>query len=288
MAKIHPQAIVHAGAELDYDVEVGPFSIIGPHVRIGSGTRIHSSVVIDGWTTIGYDNEIYSGAVVGLAPQDLRYTGGRSYVRIGNRNVIREYVSIHRASDPEGETVVGDGNLLMGYVHVAHNCRLGNQIIMANYVGLCGHVEVEDQAVLGGMAGVHQFVRVGRLSMVGGMAKVTKDVPPFALVDGQPARLYGINIRGLQRRGLTREARQAIKQAFRLILQSGLNLRQAIDAIRQTVPPCDEVRHLLSFLESPSRMGVMSRSTEEAVTNGRLKSRAAGNGRLEPEAAGAL
>lgn len=287
--KIHPSALVHPGAEIGENVEIGPFSIIGEHVRIGSGTRIMSSVVIDGWTTLGSDNVIFPGAVIGVAPQDLRYNGERSYVRIGDRNQIREYVTIHRASDPEGETSLGSDNLIMGYVHLAHNCHLGSQIIIANYVGLAGHAVIEDQAVLGGMCGIHQFVRVGRLGMVGGMAKVIKDVPPFAIVDGQPARIYGLNIRGLQRRGVDKEARMGLKRAFRLMTQSGLNLNQAIEAIRTTVESAPEVEHLVRFLESPSRMGVMNRREDAhtARTAGATREEAPTNGRaLDLEAAG--
>lgn len=288
--KIHPSALVHPGAEIGENVEIGPFSIIGEHVRIGSGTRIMSSVVIDGWTELGSDNVIFPGAVIGVAPQDLRYNGERSYVRIGDRNQIREYVTIHRASDPEGVTSLGSDNLIMGYVHLAHNCHLGSQIIIANYVGLAGHAVVEDQAVLGGMCGIHQFVRIGRLSMVGGMAKVIKDVPPFAIVDGQPARIYGLNIRGLQRRGVDKEARMGLKRAFRLMTQSGLNLNQAVEAIRTTVEPSPEVEHLVRYLESPSRMGVMNRREDAhtARTAGATREEAPTNGRasLDLEAAG--
>ncbi|MBI3930130.1 MAG: acyl-ACP--UDP-N-acetylglucosamine O-acyltransferase [Armatimonadetes bacterium] len=263
MAKIHPSAIVDPGAELAEDVEIGPFCTVGANVKIKRGCRIHSSIVIDGWTEIGEENEIFPGAIIGVAPQDLRYNGERAFTRIGDRNVIREYVTIHRASDPEGTTSIGSDNLIMAYTHVAHNCTLGNQIIIANSVGLAGHVEIQDQAVLGGMCGVHQFVRVGRLAMLGGMSKVHQDVPPFSMVDGQPARMYGMNIRGMQRRGVTKEARLGLKTCYRLILRSGLNLSQALDAIRRQVTPCEETEHLLRFLESPSRMGICIRERRE-------------------------
>lgn len=277
--KIHPSAIVHPRAELAEGVEVGPFTIIGEHVRVGRNTRIHSSVVLEGWTTLGENNEVYPGAVIGAAPQDLSYDGSRSYVVIGDGNIIREYVTIHRASDPEGMTFIGNGNLIMGYTHVAHNCRLGNQVIIANSAGLAGHVEIEDQAVLGGMCGVHQFVRIGRLGMVGGMAKVIKDVPPFTMVDGQPAWVRGLNLRGLKRRGVNREARMALQRCHRLLYRSGLNLSEAIEAIRRCVAPGPEVEHLLGWLEAPSRMGVMIRAAERGTpwSNGRaLKVEAAG------------
>lgn len=262
MAKIHPTAIVDPRAQLADGVEVGPFCLVGPDVKIGRDTKLHSSVVVDGWTEIGESNEFYPGAVVGVAPQDLRYNGEKSFVTIGHRNVIREYVTIHRASDEGSSTTIGSDNLIMAYVHVAHNCQLGSQIVISNSVGLAGHVEIEDQAVLGGMCGVHQFVRVGRLAMLGGMAKVTQDVPPFGMVDGQPVRLFGMNIRGMQRRGVTKEARQGLKQCYKLILRSGLNLGQALDAIRNTVETCDEVEQLVKFFEHPSKMGFCIRGSE--------------------------
>jgi len=257
---IHPTAIVHPGAEIDEGVEIGPYSIVGENVRIGRGTVVMSSVVLDGWTTIGCDNVIYPGAALGTAPQDLSYRGQRSFVRIGDRNQIREYVTVHRAADEDGVTSVGNDNMFMAYVHVAHNCRVGNQVIIANYAGMAGHAVVEDQAVLGGLSGLHQFVRVGRLCMVGGLAKITKDLPPFAIVDGNPARIYGLNSRGMRRRQVPEESRLALKRAFRALTGSGLNLGEAIMAIRSKVPSCPEVDHLLSFLGSPSRMGILVRS----------------------------
>lgn len=262
MVKIHPTAVVDPGCSLDDAVEVGPFCRIGKNVRIGQGTRLHSSVVIDGETVIGQQNEIFPGAVIGVNPQDLRYKGEPSFVRIGNGNTIREYVTIHPASDPGGYTTVGDNNLIMAYVHIAHNCRLGNRISVANSVGLSGHVEVEDQAVLGGMCGVHQFVRIGRMAMVGGMTKLIQDVPPFALVDGQPPRLYGLNERGLQRNGVSLASRQILKSCFKLMLGSRLNLGQAIEAIRKTVEPCAESEHLLWFFQQPTTKGFCIRGVE--------------------------
>ncbi len=256
---IHPTAIVHPGAEIDEGVQVGPFTVIGENVRIGRGTVVMSSVVLDGWTTIGCDNVIYPGAAIGTAPQDLSYRGQRSYVRVGDRNQIREYVTVHRAADEDGVTSVGSDNMFMAYVHIAHNCHVGNQVVMANYAGMAGHSLVEDQAVLGGLSGIHQFVRVGRLCMVGGLAKITKDLPPFSIVDGNPARIYGLNSRGLRRRQIPEESRLALKRGLRFLTSSGLNLGDAISAIRKGVHPCPEVDHLLGFLSSPSRMGILVR-----------------------------
>ena len=257
--KIHPTAIVHPGAQIDEGVEIGPFSIVGEHVRIGRGTVVMSSVVLDGWTTVGCENRIYPHAVIGVAPQDLSYRGQRAYVTIGDRNELREGVTVHRAADEEGLTSVGSGNLLMAYVHVAHNCQVGNQVVMANSAGLAGHAVVEDQAILGGMSGVHQFVRIGRLCMVGGLAKITKDLPPFTIVDGNPARIFGLNSRGLRRRGIPEPSRLALKRAVRILTTSGLSLAQALAAIEEKVEPCPEVAHLVKFLSSRSRMGVLIR-----------------------------
>jgi len=254
MAKVHPTAIVDDGAEFGEGVEIGPFCIVGPGVRLGARSKLYSSVVIEE-TIMGEDNVVFPGAVIGVAPQDLRYNGEKSSVVMGDRNVIREYVTIHRASNEGAVTQIGNDNLIMAYAHVAHNCILANQIVVSNSVGLCGHVEVDDQAVLGGMCGIHQFVRIGRLAMVGGMAKVTQDVPPFGMVDGQPARLFGMNIRGMQRRGISKESRNGLKHCYRLLLRSGLNVGQALEAIRRTVEPCEESKHLLNFFEAPSRMG---------------------------------
>lgn len=262
MASIHPSAIIDPTAEIAEGVDIGPFCIIHANVKIGRGTKLHSSVVVGQWTEIGENNDIYPGAVIGVAPQDLRYSGERAYTRVGHRNVIREYVTVHRASDAEGMTSIGDDNLIMAYTHVAHNCIVGNQIIIANSCGLAGHVEIEDQAVLGGMCGLHQFVRVGKLAMLGGMAQIRQDVPPFSMVDGQPARIFGMNIRGMQRRGINKDSRQALKGCYRLILQSGLNLTQALNSIRASVDQTDEVRHLIGFLESPSKMGICIREPE--------------------------
>lgn len=262
MASIHPSAIIDPTAEIAEGADIGPFCIVQANTKIGKGTKLHSSVVVGQWTEIGENNEIYPGAVIGVAPQDLRYSGERAYTQVGHRNVIREYVTVHRASDAEGMTSIGDDNLLMAYTHVAHNCILGNQIIIANSCGLAGHVEIEDQAVLGGMCGLHQFVRVGKLAMLGGMAQIRQDVPPFSMVDGQPARIFGMNIRGMQRRGINKDSRQALKGCYRLILQSGLNLTQALNSIRASVDQTDEVRHLIRFLESPSKMGICIREPE--------------------------
>ena len=257
--KIHPTAIIHPKAKIADDVEIGPFCTIGENVEIGSGTRLMSSVVIEGWTTLGNDNVLYPGVVIGVPPQDFGYHGERAFVKIGSRNEFREYVTIHRAATPEGVTTVGDENLLMGYVHVAHNCTVGSQVTMANYAGMAGHSVIESQAVLGGLVGIHQFARIGRLCMVGGLAKVVKDLPPFSVVDGNPARVFGTNYRGLRRRGIDAPTRQAIKQALGILLSPDYTVSEAVEAIREQIPTSPEIEHFVDFLTHPSRMGVLRR-----------------------------
>ena len=239
---------------------IGPYCIIGENVSVGKGTKLHSSVILDGWTQIGENNEIYPGAIIGVPPQDLKYKGEKSYVRIGNGNIIREYVTIHRAAGGEEVTLIGDNNLLMAYVHVAHNCSLGNNIIIANSVGLSGHVQIEDSAVIGGMVGSHQYVRIGKLAMVGGYTKLVKDVPPYSLVDGYPALIFSINHRGLKRHGFSRELRSLLKTAIHYITSPRLNLKQAIQKIKEELPSSPEMEHLINFLEAPSKRGIMTRS----------------------------
>ncbi len=186
MIEVDEKAVVHPKAVLEEGVEIGPYSVVGENVRVGPGTRIGPYVLLDGWTTIGSNCQIFAGAVIGTVPQDLKFKGARSFASIGNNNVIREYATINRATDEEGTTLIGDNNLLMAYVHVAHNCKIGNNVIMANVATLAGHVTLEDKAVLGGLSAVHQFVKIGTVSIVGGCSKVVKDVPPYIKADGHP------------------------------------------------------------------------------------------------------
>ncbi|MGM9992360.1 MAG: acyl-ACP--UDP-N-acetylglucosamine O-acyltransferase [Candidatus Bruticola sp.] len=257
---IHSSAIVHPGARIGEGVEIGPFSIIGENVEIGDGTKIMSSVVIDGWTTIGKNNKIYPGVSIGLAPQDFSYKGQRSFVTIGDNNEFREYVTIHRAADEDGITSVGSGNLLMANVHIAHNCHIGSQITMANYAGLAGHTVVEDQAVLGGLVGIHQHTRIGRLCMVGGCSKINKDLPPFSIVDGNPCRLFGMNFRGMRRRDISKESRLAVHKAINILGSCGLTLDAAIERIDSELEHTPEIEHFLTFLRGDSHMGVLNKA----------------------------
>jgi UDP-N-acetylglucosamine acyltransferase len=217
---------------------------------LGDGTVIEPHVIIEQWTWIGRDCRICSGAILGGIPQDQKFKGERSYLTIGDRNIIREYVTIHRATGEGVETRVGDDNMLMAYCHIGHNCILGNGITMANMVGVSGHVSVEDKAVFGGMVGVHQFVRIGKLAMLGGYSKVSQDIPPFMMVDGRPVKVYDLNVRGLRRSGVSANVRSGLRQAYKLLYRSNLNLSQAIEAIESEVEQSPERDYLLDFVRN--------------------------------------
>ena len=252
-AIIHPTAVVEDGARLGEGVEIGAYSIVGAHVVLGPGTRVLPHVYLDGWTTIGAGCTLYPFASLGTRTQDLKYTGGNPRVEIGDRTVIREYVTVNAATHDGGVTRVGAGCLLMAYAHVAHDCVVGNEVIIANCGTLAGHVIIEDQATVGGLCGVHQFVRLGRLCITGGCSKVVQDVPPFMMADGNPLAIYGLNSVGLKRRGVSAEAQRVLKQAFRLLYREGLAPRPAVDRIRAEVELLPEVRHLLDFVGSSTR-----------------------------------
>jgi UDP-N-acetylglucosamine acyltransferase len=227
--KIHETAIVHPGAKLGEDVEVGPYSIIGENVRIGRGTKIWPHVHLEGWTTIGEDCQIFTGATIGNDSKDLKYEqGSRTFAIIGDRNVIREYASISRATGKDDATVIGNDNLLMTFVHVAHDCRIGSNTILASFATLGGHVVIEDKAIIGAQAAFHQFVRVGTMALAGACSKVVQDIPPYMISDGYPASLHGLNVVGLRRNGVSPEARLLLKKAYRLLFRSNLNRTQAL------------------------------------------------------------
>jgi UDP-N-acetylglucosamine acyltransferase len=251
--KVSDLSQIHPSAQLGRDVTVGPYSIIGEHVVIGDRTNVGSHVVIEGWTEIGADNEIHHFAVIGTPPQDLKWEGAKSHVRIGRRNTIREFATVNRATGEGEETRIGDENLIMAYVHVAHNCVIENGTILANAVNLAGHVMIEEKAIIGGVTPVHQFVRVGRHSMIGGGSRVPKDMPPYLLGAGNPLRIAGINQVGLERRGFPEESMGALKEAFRLLYRSSLNRTQALERIRREVAPCSEVEHLVRFIGESER-----------------------------------
>jgi UDP-N-acetylglucosamine acyltransferase len=253
MTHIHPTAIVAAGAQVGTDVEIGAYSVMGPHVTIGDRTRVMPHVVIDGCTTIGQGCTIFPFASVGGQTQDLKFKGGRTFVEIGDNTTLREYVTVNSGT-AEGEvTKVGSGCHIMAYCHVAHKCTVGNGVIMANGATLAGEVTVEDEAVLGGLSGVHQFVRVGRLAMLGGMTKLTQDLPPFVLVDGNPATPRGINQIGMQRHNVPADSISVLKNAFRLLYHESLSTRQAVERIRAELQSCPELDHFLAFIAASQR-----------------------------------
>jgi UDP-N-acetylglucosamine acyltransferase len=253
-SKVHPTAIVDPNAVIGPDVEIGPFAIIGPNVEIGAGTQVGPRAIIEGWTVIGSNNKIYAGAVIGNEPQDLKFRGEKSYLFIGDNNIIREYATISRGTDGGGgETRIGNNNLIMSYVHVAHDCQVGNHVVVAHASGIAGHVIIEDRVIIGGLAGVHQFTKIGRMSMIGAHTMVTKDVPPYIIVDGNPAKPYGINIVGLRRNGLSPEFRMEIKRAYKILYRSSLSVAQAIEQMEQELPGNAEIDHLLRFLRSADR-----------------------------------
>ncbi len=250
---IHPTAIVDKEAKLAQDVAIGPYTIIGPDVAVAGGTIIGSHCVIEGATSIGASCEIFTGAVIGSRPQDLKYKGAKSFLEIGDHNVIREYCTLNPGTDEGGKTVVGSRNLLMAYCHVAHDCHVGNDCVIANNGTLAGHVTIEDMAVIGGMVAVHQFVRVGSLSIVGGCSKVVQDIPPFSTCDGHPARVYGLNLVGLRRHNVGKGCIHELDQAFKILFNSGLSLRHALEKLVQEKYSCDEVAYLVQFAKNSQR-----------------------------------
>ena len=253
-AVVHPTAIVDPAARLDDGVEIGAYSVIGPHVEIGAGTRVHPHVVIQGHTRIGRDNEIHPFCSIGGPPQDKKYAGEPTRLEVGDRNTLREYVTMNCGTVQDvGVTRVGDDNWVMAYVHVAHDCQVGNHTIMANNTALAGHVHVGDWAILGGFTGVHQFVRVGAHSFCGVHSSVLQDVPPFVLANGVPASPHGINSEGLRRRGYSSEAIMAIKRADKSRDREGLSLDDAKAAIAEAAAVTPEVALLSDFLSSGGR-----------------------------------
>lgn len=256
--EVHPTAVIHPSARLGDGVKIGPYAVIGEHTTIGAGTTIGPHAVIEPYTTLGVDCQVFSGAIIGGVPQDLKFAGEESYTVIGDRNIIRECVTINRATGMGEETRIGDDNMFQAYVHVAHNCVIGNQVVMSNCATLAGHVSVEDYAIIGGLAGIHQFCRVGTMAMVGAMSRVTQDVPPYMLIEGAPPRVLGPNVIGLRRRGLESDERTLIKRAYKLMYRSELNFAQALAQIAE-LGDSPYLRNLIAFVETSER-GVVGRS----------------------------
>jgi UDP-N-acetylglucosamine acyltransferase len=253
---IHPTAIVHPGAKIGKNVEIGPYCLVGDNVTIGDRVVLLAHVIINGHTTLGEDVVIHPFASIGATSQDRKAADEIAYTTIGPRTIVREYASIHRATGSGNTTVVGSDCLLLAYTHIAHNCRIGNFVTMSNLAQLAGQCVVEDYAGIGGMVGVHQDVRIGAHSFVGGMARITRDVPPYFLIEGNPAEVHGLNSVGLRRRNFPPEAIADLKTAYKIVYRSGNNLRQAISALRETVQT-DEGQRLIAFLEAPSERGVL-------------------------------
>lgn len=251
---IHPTAIVAEGAHLGDDVAVGPYSIVGPHVEIGAKTEVGPHVVIDGHTTIGRRCRLVGQSSIGTAPQDLKYAGGPTRLEIGDDNVIREFVTVNRATEHGGGvTRVGHRCMLMSYAHVAHDCTLGDNVVMANAATLAGHVTIEDWAIVGGLVAIHQFVRVGESVILGGGAMVTLDVPSYCMAAGDRAALHGLNLTGLRRRGFSEETIKALRGAYRVLFQRGLKLKDALERLRGEYAGIEEVTRLVRFIEGSQR-----------------------------------
>jgi UDP-N-acetylglucosamine acyltransferase len=254
MPEVHPTAVVSPRAELDEGVKIGPYSIIGDHVRIGRDTTLESHVVVEGHTEIGERNRIHPFVSIGSSPQDLGYKGEETRVVIGNGNLIKEFVTVNRATTKQDwVTIVGDDNYLMAYAHIAHDCRLGNKITMSNVATLGGHTVIGDHAILGGLVAVHQFVRIGSYAFVGGKSGVDRDVPPFMIVAGERAKLYGLNRRGLVRHGFSQEAIDGLKRAYRILWRGNRPFGEGISRVRQEIASFPELEVLLSFFEGSKR-----------------------------------
>ena len=251
--EIHPTAIVEKGAEVSFGVKVGPHSIIKQEAHIGSGTQIGSNVLIDSGTIIGENCQVHHGAVLGTPPQDLKFSGEKTLLRIGDNTVIREYATLNRGTKYRGETVVGKNCFIMIYAHIAHDCLLGDYVILANSVNLAGHVEIGDYAIIGGVVPVHQFVKIGEHSMIGGGFRVQKDVCPYMVLGGYPLRTVGVNLIGLKRRGFSEEKLKILKEVYKILFRSPLNTSQALEKIRAEIEMIPEVERILDFITSSPR-----------------------------------
>lgn len=258
-ALIHPTAVINKNAQIHPTVEIKPYAVIGSQVKIGANTVVGSHAIIDGLTTIGRDNQIFPGAAIGLEPQDLKYRGANSEVIIGDRNRIREYVTINRATDEGEATVIGNDNLLMAYSHVGHNCMIGNEVVIANSVAIAGHVQIESMAIISGVLGIHQFVHIGQMAMVGGMSRISRDVPPYMMVEGNPAKVRSLNLVGLKRRGMSPEEIRQLKQAFRSLYLQNLTVQEAIAQLDQFTdnPHVKYLQKFIQFSLADNRRGLI-------------------------------
>ena len=250
---IHPTAVIHPTAEIGRDASVGPYSVIGEGVIIGDGCQLGSHVTIEKWTELGPRCQVAPGAVLGCQAQDLKFKEGKSYVKIGADNLLREFVTVHRSNHEGGATVIGDNNFLMAYAHVGHDCIIGNNVIITSFTGLSGHITVEDCVILSGFVAVHQFVSIGTMAMVSGSSRVVKDVPPYVIAEGNPVRIRGLNSVGLRRNGVSPEARELLKKAYKLIFRSNLNTTQAVQEIENSLEKVPEIERMITFIKNSSR-----------------------------------
>lgn len=266
MNSIHPSAIIGKNVQLGEGNEVGPGCVIEDGVVLGSRNKLWMNVYVGPGTTIGDDNQIHMGAVVGHLPQDLAFKGGPTFTTIGHRNTIREYVTIHRGTKEDSATVIGDDNFFMANAHIAHNCQIGNHVILVNLASLTGYCVIEDGAFLSGIVGLHQFTRIGRLAMISALSAVNKDVPPYMLCGGRPAVIQGLNVVGLRRAGFPPAIRSEIKRAYKLLYRSDLNVPHALGAIEKE---CNshEVKHLVEFVRASER-GICAGIHAEESENG--------------------
>lgn len=253
MTVIHPTAIVHPGAELGEGVEIGPYSIVEDGVIIGDNCKIRSHVYIDSGARLGKDIRVSKGAVIGTEPQDLKYNNEKTFLEVGDGTVIREYATLNRGTTHSYKTTVGKNCLLMAYSHIAHDCIIGNNVIIANAVNMAGHVEIDDFAGIGGMTAIHQFVKIGKYCFVGGGLRVTKDVPPYILAMGEPMQYGGVNHIGLSRKGFSSEVLLEIKRAYKIYYFSNLNKNEALEKIRQELKPFPEIEEIIHFIERSER-----------------------------------
>jgi len=253
MNEIHPTAIVDSAASIGDNVSIGPYSVVGPNVVLGAGTCLHSHVNIDGNTELGEDCTVYPFASIGTKTQDLKFKGGNPGVKIGANTTIREYVTVNAATYDGDFTRVGSGCLLMAYAHVAHDCIVDDEVIMANCATLAGHIHVEEKTIIGGLTAVHQFVRLGRMSIMGGCSKVIKDVPPYMMADGHPLEVKGLNSVGLKRRNVAPEHRKILKEVYRILYRQDLTTRDAVKKIESEIERIPEVVHILEFIDGSER-----------------------------------
>lgn len=246
-------AVISKKARLADQVKIGPFSVIKEGVQIEEGTQVDAHCIIEGNTKIGKRCRIFAGTVLGSAPQDLKYKGEQSYLEIGQDNIIREYCTFNRGTGEGGKTLIGNNNLFMAYSHVAHDCLIGNNCVVANCGTLAGHVKIQDQARIGGLVAIHQFVTIGKLSIIGGCSKVVQDIPPYSTCDGHPTKVYGINLVGLKRAGFSQELIKDLSRALKIIFNSGFSIKHAIEKVSSSIKPSPELNYLIDFVKKSKR-----------------------------------